>query len=168
MDAGLLDGHPRSGFEALRQRLGTQRIALIGHSFGGTLALEYAARYPEYVSRIVFVDGLSDGPASIRSWRERLEKLNRGRLRKWRRRSGTNPSDTDRVCADTKANMTFVNQSTGKDGKAFFDSMQFVDQEIRKKQDAVDERSGLKNTGELSNALFSGGLVSTGSHSTPA
>ena len=71
---------------------------------------------------------------------------------------GPDPSDSDRVCADAKANMAFVNQSTGKNGKAFFDSMQFSDQEIRKKQDAVDERSGLKNTGELSNALFSGGL----------
>ncbi len=144
--------------EALRQRLGTQRIALLGHSFGGTLALEYAARYPEHVSRIVFVDGLSDGPASIRSWRERLEKV-KPEASKAAPVSGDNPSDTDRVCAETKANMTFVNLSTGKDGKAFFDSMQFVDQEIRKKQDAVDEKSGLKNTGELSNALFSGGLA---------
>ena len=144
--------------EALRQRLGTQRIALIGHSFGGTLALEYAAQYPEHVSRIVFVDGLSDGPASIRSWRERLEKF-KPEASKAAPVSGPDPSDSDRVCAEAKANMTFVNQSTGKDGKAFFDSMQFVDQKIRKKQDAIDEKSGLKNTGELSNALFSGGLA---------
>jgi proline iminopeptidase len=144
--------------EALRQRLGAPRIALIGHSFGGTLALEYAARYPEHVSRIVFVDGLSDGPASIRSWRGRLGKF-KPEAAKTAPVSGTNPSDSDRVCAEAKANMNFVNQTTGKDGKAFFDSMQFVDQEIRKKQDAIDEKSGLKNTGELSNALFSGGLA---------
>jgi proline iminopeptidase len=131
--------------EALRQRIGAEKVALMGHSFGGALALEYAARYPEHVSRIVFVDGLSDGPESMKVWRERLE--------------GKPPPDTGLdACAEAKANMAFVNQATAKNGKAFFDQLQFVDQEIRKQQDAVDAASGLKNTGELSNALFSGGL----------
>jgi proline iminopeptidase len=132
--------------EALRLRLGAPKIVLMGHSFGGTLALEYAARYPEHVSQVVFVDGLSDGPASMKVWRERLENK-------------TLPDSGGDSCAEAKANMAFVNQSTGKNGKAFFDQLQFVDQEIRKQQDAIDDASGLKNTGELSNALFSGGLA---------
>jgi proline iminopeptidase len=132
--------------EALRLRLGAPKIALMGHSFGGVLALEYAARYPEHVSRVVFVDGLSDGPASMKVWRERLENK-------------TLPDGAGDSCAEAKANMAFVNQSTGKNGKAFFDQLQFVDQEVRKQQDAIDDASGLKNTGELSNALFSGGLA---------
>src|SRR5690606_34973811 len=39
------------------------------------------------------------------------------------------------------------------------DRLQFIDQELRKKQDKIDEQSGLENTGELSNALFSSGLA---------
>src|SRR6266699_3785415 len=48
--------------EGLRRELGVDQLALIGHSFGGTLALEYAAKYPERVSALVFVAGLWDAP----------------------------------------------------------------------------------------------------------
>src|SRR2546422_1269440 len=43
--------------EGLRRELGVPQIALIGHSFGGTLALEYAAAYPTRVARLVIVAG---------------------------------------------------------------------------------------------------------------
>lgn len=42
--------------EALRERLGFPRWAVLGHSFGGQVALEYALRYPESVSHLVLVD----------------------------------------------------------------------------------------------------------------
>ncbi|HEX7240384.1 MAG TPA: alpha/beta hydrolase, partial [Longimicrobiaceae bacterium] len=58
--------------EGLRRALGVPKVALLGHSFGGTLALEYAARYPERVSRLVFVSGLYDAPLQCRLRRERL------------------------------------------------------------------------------------------------
>ena len=48
--------------ERLRQHLGVPRLSLVGQSFGGTLALEYAAKYPEHVDRLVFVAGLWDTP----------------------------------------------------------------------------------------------------------
>ena len=41
--------------EALRAHLGLDRIDLLGHSAGGTLAVLYAARHPERVSRLVLV-----------------------------------------------------------------------------------------------------------------
>src|SRR5207245_7353607 len=44
--------------EGLRRELGVPQIALIGHSFGGALALEYAATYPARVARLVIVSGL--------------------------------------------------------------------------------------------------------------
>lgn len=40
--------------EALRASLGLERWALLGHSFGGRLALRYAHRYPDRVSAVVF------------------------------------------------------------------------------------------------------------------
>lgn len=42
--------------EALRMYLGYDRIALLGHSYGGFIALEYALRYPERVSHLILVD----------------------------------------------------------------------------------------------------------------
>jgi pimeloyl-ACP methyl ester carboxylesterase len=41
--------------EALRARLGLERMDLLGHSAAGGLALLYAARYPERVGRLVLV-----------------------------------------------------------------------------------------------------------------
>lgn len=42
--------------DALRECLGYQRWAVLGHSFGGQVALEYALRYPQRVSQLVLVD----------------------------------------------------------------------------------------------------------------
>lgn len=41
--------------EALRAHLGLERLDLLGHSAGGTIAVLYAARYPERVGRLVLV-----------------------------------------------------------------------------------------------------------------
>ena len=42
--------------DALRQKLGYERWAVLGHSFGGHVALEYALRYPDRVSHLVLLD----------------------------------------------------------------------------------------------------------------
>jgi proline iminopeptidase len=42
--------------DALRQRLGFERWAVLGHSFGGNVALEYALRYPDSLSHLVLLD----------------------------------------------------------------------------------------------------------------
>jgi pimeloyl-ACP methyl ester carboxylesterase len=42
--------------EALRERLGFDRWAVLGHSFGGQVALEYALRYPDSLSHLILVD----------------------------------------------------------------------------------------------------------------
>jgi proline iminopeptidase len=39
--------------EAIREKTGAERIVLIGHSYGGTLAAAYAASYPERVAGMV-------------------------------------------------------------------------------------------------------------------
>ncbi|MFD4639152.1 alpha/beta fold hydrolase [Lentzea sp. NPDC058436] len=41
--------------EALRRHLGLQRMRLLGHSAGGTLAILYAVRFPERVKELVLV-----------------------------------------------------------------------------------------------------------------
>lgn len=46
--------------EALRRELGTPKVALMGHSFGAVLALEYAAKYSDKTSHVIIVAGLWD------------------------------------------------------------------------------------------------------------
>lgn len=41
--------------DALRTYLGVERVAVMGHSCGGCLALEYALRYPECASQLILV-----------------------------------------------------------------------------------------------------------------
>jgi len=58
--------HPPTGYdwqtlatdvvEALDQ-LGLERVAVLGHSWGGNVALSVAAKYPERVSKLVLIDG---------------------------------------------------------------------------------------------------------------
>jgi proline iminopeptidase len=42
--------------EALRAHLGAERIDLLGHSWGGFLAMAYAARHPEHVRHLIICD----------------------------------------------------------------------------------------------------------------
>ncbi len=42
--------------DALRQALGFEKWAVLGHSFGGNVALEYALRYPQSLSHLVLMN----------------------------------------------------------------------------------------------------------------
>ncbi len=62
---GRSDGAPVSSMtfenltadaEALRQKLGFKKWAVLGHSFGGNVALEYALRYPQSLSHLVLMN----------------------------------------------------------------------------------------------------------------
>ena len=46
--------------DALRERLGFDKWAVLGHSFGGNVALEYALRYPQRISHLILVNSGGD------------------------------------------------------------------------------------------------------------
>jgi len=46
--------------DALRQMLGFDKWAVLGHSFGGEVALEYALRYPQSLSHLLLLDTCGD------------------------------------------------------------------------------------------------------------
>ncbi len=46
--------------DALREKLGFEKWAVLGHSFGGNVALEYALRYPERLSHLILVNSGGD------------------------------------------------------------------------------------------------------------
>lgn len=136
--------------EGVRQVLRAPRIALIGHSFGGALALEYGAKYPNHVSRLVLVGGLSDAAASGRTMCRRLAE--------------TNPVAYARAAADSAnrsrpggCNVTAGLQ--GADLNEFFMANMYPDPAVRTVRDSVARLSGLRNTGELQRALFAQGLL---------
>jgi proline iminopeptidase len=53
--------------ESVRRHVGADSIAVLGHSWGCVLALEYAARCPERIARLVL---LNTAPAAAREWDE--------------------------------------------------------------------------------------------------
>jgi proline iminopeptidase len=77
--------------DGVRRRFGLESVAVLGHSWGGVLAMEYAVRHPDRVSRLILLDA---GPASADDWRSFREALARRR-----------PADVDamRAIASTDA-----------------------------------------------------------------
>jgi len=145
--------------EALRQSLGVPQITLMGHSFGGTIALEYAALYPQHVQKLIILDGASDMPTIFELWRHEIEQ--RYPLA-WKtaltgpagERLSVAESQQDK-CAIAKAEFSAEMSVLQKvDGQAFHNWQQFHDQRYQLEQSALDNASGLRNTGELGAAYF--------------
>lgn len=89
--------------EALRVRLQQERLSLLGHSWGGMLAMAYAAAHPDHVDRLILVD--SGGPTlEFTQWfgdnieaRLRPEDIE---LRDYWRAAGKNGVDPARVATE--------------------------------------------------------------------
>jgi len=60
--------------DALRQTLGFDKWAVLGHSFGGMVALEYALRYPQCLSHLLLMDTCGDARWVQHNAPEILEK----------------------------------------------------------------------------------------------
>jgi proline iminopeptidase len=60
--------------DALRRALGFEKWAVLGHSFGGNVALEYALRYPQSLSHLVLMDTGGDCHWSMENGPETLAK----------------------------------------------------------------------------------------------
>lgn len=60
--------------DALRERLGLEKWAVLGHSFGGRVALEYALRYPDSLSHLVLLDTGGDSRWDQESAPDRLAR----------------------------------------------------------------------------------------------
>ncbi|MFC0673709.1 alpha/beta fold hydrolase [Brachybacterium hainanense] len=64
--------------EELRIAFGHERIVLVGHSFGATLALAHAGAHPERVRGLAYVDGVGIG-----DWRAQYRPERARRLAPW-------------------------------------------------------------------------------------
>ena len=126
--------------ERLRENLGVDRISLIAHSFGGMLALEYAAAHPRRVERMVLVSALSDVAASTRSVCARLATIDAEAYA--RATADTLPGG---LCNPFAA-------YSGAAREAFDRASMFPDTSVATVVATADARGGLRNTGEMSRA----------------
>jgi len=133
--------------EGLRRELGVQQIALIGHSFGGTLALEYAATYPAHVARVVIVAGMWSLPVQGRYQCERIRAVYPA-LAHAADSAATGP---DEHC------QWFWNLPASQ-RTPLYEALMFPDSVVRARLDSTVAASHLPNTGELSAALSRAGL----------
>lgn len=136
-----------SDIEGLRAALGVRQIALMGHSFGGVLALEYAARYPEHVSHLILVSTPADVPASCALRKAKLVELH-PELR----------ARVDSVHAGSDCELEF-RLLPDQAHETFSNAIMFPDSLRRKRQDSIETASGLRNTGELSAAVMRSGFL---------
>jgi proline iminopeptidase len=135
--------------EQLRLVLGVERLSLIGHSFGGILALEYAAVHPDHVERLVIVDGVSDFPATARAQCERLAAVDTAA---YRRALASSPPVAGWPCDPFAA-------YAGAEREAFNQRSMFPDSAVGARLNAADRRGGLRNTGDVGRALLNPGLL---------
>jgi proline iminopeptidase len=135
--------------EALRQALGAPRLALIGQSFGGTLALEYAAAHPERVAAVVFVSGL---------WDIALQCRLRNRTLAVRA-----PAAYERVRAEAEGEgrdecLEFRAFASPEAYTAYANGIMFPDSTVRVRMEDVERTYGYHNPGTLGAGLFRSGL----------
>lgn len=130
--------------EQLRQLWGVEQMALVGHSFGTVLALEYAAQYPQHVSKLVLSATVVDLPAAFDLQCARLERED---PETYAKAVAALPKGSPRKCD--------VFAAPG----SFFDSNMYPDKGTMKLVDETDASDGMYNDGEASKALFAQGLL---------
>lgn len=137
-----------SDLEALRASLGAEKLALIGQSFGGTLALEYAAAYPERVSAVVFVAGLWDVALQCRLRNRTLAER------------APDAYARVRTAAESDDCLEFRAFADANEHTAYSNAIMFPDSVVRLRMEEVERAHGIKNTGTLGGGLFRSGLGS--------
>jgi proline iminopeptidase len=74
--------------DAVRKTLGLDRVTLLGHSFGATIVLNYALRYPANVKRLILVSGAAAVENPYEGEKRILKKLTTAEMRAYRSSEG--------------------------------------------------------------------------------
>ncbi|HET8798532.1 MAG TPA: alpha/beta hydrolase [Thermoanaerobaculia bacterium] len=73
--------------ESLRTELKAEKLTLLGHSFGGILAMMYAAEHPDRVAALVLVDSggptLASMPKFVANFNARLTAEDNAKVKEW-------------------------------------------------------------------------------------
>ena len=137
--------------EKLRQRWGVSKLDLVGHSAGTIIEMEYGARYPSHVRRMVLAASGPDLGSAFELMCQRVRKSDPGAYE--RAHAAVQPG-SKRSC-----NM-WADGVFGRGGmQAFVDGNMFPFPATKKRVNDADRANGLRNTGELSSALIKQGLL---------
>ena len=136
--------------EALRVHLGVPRIAIIAHSFGAILGLEYAARYPDRTAAVVLAGALWNAPMSCREQAERIAARHPDVYRTMM--AAGEPADAE-ICDRV------FRAFRGEERERFNEANMFPLEETLERFNRSEAESGLRNTGELSSFVFRNGLL---------
>ena len=60
--------------EALRKKLGYEKVTLLGHSWGGLLAMNYAIAHPDHVSTLILADAAPSSAAGFKAFMAEAQK----------------------------------------------------------------------------------------------
>jgi proline iminopeptidase len=130
--------------EQLRRAWGVERMALVGHSFGTVLALEYAAKYPRRVSHLVLTGAVVDFPAAMDVQCARLAKVD--------------PANYAKAVAALEPGSSRRCNVFAAPRKIIDDAM-YPDPAVMKLVDDTDSSDGMFNDGQVGGALFNQGLL---------
>lgn len=136
--------------ERLRRALRTPKIAIIGHSVGTMIAMEYAAKYPQHVDRMVLAASGPDIPAAFNAQCDRV--------------AIKDPAVYARAKADVVAGSAltcnlYKGAFQGRGLQEHVNSNMFPDPRTEEIVREADNANGLRNTGELSKAMIDAGLL---------
>lgn len=137
--------------EALRRAWGVEKIALVGHSVGTIVAMEYGTKYPERVDRMVLA---AAGPDLLEAFNLMCDRVSKSDPAAFERARVALAPESGRRC-----NMW------GKDVFGPGGMQRFVNGNMFPKPDtealinAADRANGLRNTGELSDSLIAQGIL---------
>jgi proline iminopeptidase len=76
--------------DALREALGVDRVTLLGHSFGATIALNYALRHPANVKRLILVSAAAAVENPAEAEKRILKELSPSEMAAYRSNEGGN------------------------------------------------------------------------------
>jgi proline iminopeptidase len=139
--------------EKLRRKWGVPKIALIGHSAGTIEALEYAAKYPEHVTRVILAASASDIPGTFNVTCDRLAEINPAA---YARAVAAAKPDSGQKC-NFYADGVFTKPGGSS---AFVHSNMFPNPGIEEKVNAADSAGGVINTGdEIFDELIKQGIL---------
>ena len=137
--------------EQLRRRWGVPKLDLVGHSAGTIIEMEYAAKYPSHVRRMVLA---ASGPDLGAAFDLMCERVRQSDPQAYERAKAALERGSRRSC-----NMWGKGVFAAGGMQAFVDHNMFPDPKTKKLVKDADDANGLRNTGELSSALIRQGLL---------
>ena len=123
--------------EKLRRHWGVPRIALIGHSFGTVVALEYAKAYPKQTAALVLAAGVPDVPAAGEIQCDRLQRTDPDQYRR----------STEGMAAGASPRCNPLKGRGQEGSERYISSLMFPNAATEELVRHWDKKDGLGNTG---------------------